>query len=112
MLVHWEVLFRHFIKSVSHAGQALGWHFVNNTWFGRILWNFKPLNVNLLVRAFYKKWGLCMPLPSPIRQFGDCLEFGFWIFCFQNFEFEILDLGAVGTSQKMNIAYKKHVLPQ
>ena len=36
MLVHWEVLFRHFIKSVSHAGQALGWHFVNNTWFGSI----------------------------------------------------------------------------
>ena len=25
-----------FHKSVSHAGQALGWHFVNNTWFGSI----------------------------------------------------------------------------
>ena len=96
MLVHWEVLFRHFIKSVSHAGQALGWHFVNNTWFGSIFVELQNPECNRLVRAFYKKWGLCMPLPSPIRQcgvwileFGDCLEFGFSVFRVLNLGFWI-----------------------
>ena len=36
----------------------------------------------MLVRAFYKKWGLCMPLPSPIRQFGFSV-------------FRVLNLGSV-----------------
>ena len=76
MLVHWEVLFRHFIKSVSHAGQALGWHFdvfcKQHNGLEAFLWNFKTLNVNMLVRAF-----ACL---CPLR--SDSLEFGFWIFCF------------------------------